>query len=138
LGSPATVTVRILDNDPGFHFDSPTRSVMETSPEVGLLVRRGSDATNEAHVDYSVESNTASPELDYTPVRGTLLFAAGETSKTIFVPILNDMISEGPESFSVILSNPSAGALLGGPTTVTVTIQDDDTGFVFECTPGDP
>jgi hypothetical protein len=41
------------------------------------------------------------------------------------VPIINDSIAEGPETFSVVLSNPT-GAELGTPATETVTIIDDD------------
>ena len=34
--------------------------------------------------------------------------------------------SESDEAFTVVLSNPSAGAILGSNSTVTVTIMDDD------------
>lgn len=133
IGSPSTMTVRIADNDPGFSFAAGSYSVLEASPEVSLGVYRGSNSTNAVRVDYVVEPNNASPELDYTPAGGTLFFAAGDSYKTISVPILNDMISEGSESFTVFLTNASAGAFLGGPNRVSVRIQDDDIGFVIEC-----
>ncbi len=144
LGSPATATVRIMDNDAGvgaavFSFvGGQNFSVAESGGEVALTIYRNGDATSAASVDFSTVPDTASPDQDYTPVRGTVLFAAQEISKKITVPILNDMISEGNESFSVVLSNPSVGALIGTPDKARVTIQDDDIGFVFECTPGDP
>ena len=56
---------------------------------------------------------------------GTLSFAPGESSKSIFVLIINDSYPEGPETFSVTLSNPT-GASLGVFSTATVTINDND------------
>jgi hypothetical protein len=56
---------------------------------------------------------------------GTLRFAAGETTKTISIPIVNDSYAEGTERFTVRLSNPSTGSL-GPASTATITITDDD------------
>jgi hypothetical protein len=57
---------------------------------------------------------------------GTLKFAAGETSKTISILLVNDSYLEGPETFNVTLSNPT-GASLGSTSAATVTINDNDT-----------
>ena len=56
---------------------------------------------------------------------GTLSFAAGETTKTFFVPIIDDSYAEGAETFNVVLSN-AGNASLAAPTTATVTINDND------------
>src|SRR5205085_12471932 len=45
----------------------------------------------------------------------------------IFIPIVNDVYVEGPESFTIKLSN-STNADLGSITTATVNITDDDNG----------
>jgi hypothetical protein len=58
------------------------------------------------------------------PALGVLRFAAGEVSKTIELLISEDSYPEGPETFSVHLSNP-AGATLGSQATATVQITDD-------------
>src|SRR5205085_3975456 len=63
-------------------------------------------------------------------VVGTLRFAAGESSKTITIPVINDVYVEGPESFTITLKN-ATGEGPGSPTTATVNIADDD----FEGTP---
>ena len=58
---------------------------MESSQAADLPVYRNSlDVTSAASVDYTVEPNTASSDLDYTPVHGTLLFAAGEAKGATF------------------------------------------------------
>ena len=56
---------------------------------------------------------------------GTARFAAGETSKTISVPLVDDAYAEGSENFTFTLSN-AIGTTLGGLTTATVTIQDNE------------
>ena len=57
---------------------------------------------------------------------GTLSFAPGETSKTFSVQIKDDNIYEGAENFGITLSNLSGGAVLSGPATATVTINDNE------------
>jgi hypothetical protein len=55
---------------------------------------------------------------------GTLRFAAGETSKTIIIPIVNDVLVEGNETFAVTLRGATGATL--GTSTATVTIVDND------------
>jgi uncharacterized repeat protein (TIGR01451 family) len=68
----------------------------------------------------------ASARCDYATTTGTLQFAAGETSKTISIPIVDDALVEGNETFSLTLSNPQ-GATVGAIATASITIQDNDT-----------
>jgi hypothetical protein len=58
---------------------------------------------------------------------GALNFAAGETSKTITIPVVNDVYDETAETFTVTLSNVQ-GATLAGADTLTITINDNDMG----------
>jgi serralysin len=51
-------------------------------------------------------NGTATPGSDYTAIaNGSLVFAAGETQKTVAVQILGDTAIEGNETFSLQLSN---------------------------------
>jgi hypothetical protein len=68
----------------------------------------------------------ASSRCDYAASVGTITFAAGESSKTISIPIVDDAYAEGPETFKITLSNPS-GMTLGPPTSATITINDNET-----------
>jgi len=72
-----------------------------------------------------VFNGKASPRCDYTDTIGTLQFAAGETSKSFSVPIIDDSYAEGNETFTVSLNNVS-GASLGAQFTTTVTITDNE------------
>ena len=58
-------------------------------------------------------------------LRGTLNFAEGETSKSFTVSIIDDVIDEANETFTVSLSSPTGGATFGTVTS-TVTIIDND------------
>lgn len=68
----------------------------------------------------------ASSRCDYATTVGTLNFADGESSKTIFIPLVNDAYAEGNESFSVALSSP-VGATLGSVASANITINDNET-----------
>jgi subtilisin family serine protease len=67
----------------------------------------------------------ASSRCDYMTTLGTVSFADGENSKTIRIPIVDDTFADGPETFTVTLSNAS-GAPLGTQTSATITITDND------------
>jgi len=76
-------------------------------------------------VDYVTANGTAVSGSDYVGESGQLLFAIGQTSKTITVQLIDDAVGETDEHFYVNLSNPTGGAViedgqaLGG-------IEDDD------------
>ncbi|OZA85354.1 MAG: hypothetical protein B7X76_05605, partial [Azorhizobium sp. 39-67-5] len=81
-------------------------------------------ATGPVSVQYATANGTAVGGQDYVAGAGTLTFAAGETSKTVHVDIAGDVLVEGNETFSVILSNPSGATIADG--TAIGTILDDD------------
>ncbi|NRT55988.1 hypothetical protein HNQ01_001723 [Leptothrix sp. C29] len=82
--------------------------------------------TQTTTVAFATADGTAKAGSDYTAVSGTLTFAPGETTKTITVPILNDAVYEGPESFTVNLSAPTNAVIADG--SGLGTIKDDGTG----------
>lgn len=109
-------------------FSAPTLSVNEDGGAAHLVVNRGGSSVGTATVDYATSDGTATQVGDYTIKRGTLTFADGETSKTLDVPIVDDVFVEGNETFTVTLSNPTgANVHLGGNTSTVVTIVDNDT-----------
>jgi len=90
------------------------------------VTRTGNTAVS-ASVIYNTLDITASGFSDYTGTAGTLSFAAGQTSRTITIPIINDTVSETNETFNVLLSGVS-NANIGNPSVTTVTIVDNDKG----------
>ncbi|MEP6717518.1 MAG: NF038122 family metalloprotease [bacterium] len=109
-------------------FTSGTASATETlgtTTKVDLLVTRTGNASGAATVDYATTDGTASERSDYMASLGTLRFAAGETSKTVTVFIVDDRYGETPEMFNLTLSNP-LGCTLGSPAAVAVTINSNE------------
>ncbi len=70
---------------------------------------------------YETGDITATAPADYTATSGTLTFAAGETSKTISVPVADDALDEDDEVFGLLVADgqtPVAAAF--------ATVEDDD------------
>ena len=69
---------------------------------------------------------------DYTPVNGDVVFAIGETSKQIMIPILvNEPEDEPDELFRVELSTDCCAEITTG--IVTVTIKESGCGPQSKC-----
>ena len=86
----------------------------------------GRDDCREVSVDWATADGTAVAGRDYTAASGTLTFAAGETTKTVSVAILNDTTSEGDETVTLQLSDVVGRAVAIGEAAATGTIQDGD------------
>ncbi|HEX8127995.1 MAG TPA: carboxypeptidase regulatory-like domain-containing protein [Pyrinomonadaceae bacterium] len=119
-------------------FSATNYPVGEGAGRAAITVLRTGDASGVATANYrTVDTDTftvgcfdrfnnqggAYGRCDFVTSVGTLNFAAGETSKTINVPLIDDGHVEGSETFEVILSHPSSGVLLDS---ATVTVQDND------------
>jgi Calx-beta domain-containing protein len=136
LGSPATAVLTIVDDDPpqpgALSFMQPAYSVAESSLQARLWVVRTGGTNGTVSVDFTTVDGTAVAfngdplsGTDYVATNGTLTFADGEISKQLIVRVIGfDFRQENTESFSVRLSNPRGGAMLGNPAVAVVTIVD--------------
>ena len=78
-------------------------------------------------VSYATADGTATAGSDYTAASGRLTFAAGETSKTVRVAVLDDTHDEGDETLTLTLSSPiPAGYTRIGDGVATGTIRNTD------------
>ena len=76
-------------------------------------------------VKYTIAGGTATAGSDFTAATGTLSFAAGKNTATITVPITDDLIVEGDETFTVQLSDATGNATISpSQGTGVVTIAD--------------
>jgi hypothetical protein len=102
-------------------FASPTQTVTEGATAQFTVTRSGG-SDGAVAVNFASSNGTAIAPGDYTSSSGTLNWAAGDTApKNILVPIIDDGLPEGAETFAVTLSSPTNGATLG-TSTLTVTI----------------
>lgn len=72
-------------------------------------------------VRYATTGRTATARVDYTPISGTLTIPAGQTARTLSVRILSDTGEEGPETFTLTLSQPTNATIADGIATGTIT-----------------
>ena len=126
LGTPSSVTVKILDDDEAE--GSPASPVSPVSPPLILVanarVREGPGAmlafkvtldrasVEVATVDWETLDGSAKAGEDYVADSGTLVFAPGETVKTVNVAVLDDAHDERQEVMLLLLSN-ARGAVIG-------------------------
>ena len=75
-------------------------------------------------VAYTTANETATAGADYTTTSGTLNFTPGTTTQTITVPIADDALAEGVETFLVNLSNPVNASLGDAAGQGTITSND--------------
>jgi hypothetical protein len=75
-------------------------------------------------VAYATGDGSATAGSDYQTTSGTLIFAPGETSKTITVPVIGDRLPEPTETFVVNLSSPTNATIADGQGVGT--IVDDE------------
>jgi len=125
----------ITDNDtPSLSIDDVT--VDEAADSALFIVTRAGGTGPIILVDFASADATATAGTDYTLVMGQLTFLSGETSQTITVPILEDTLNEGDETFTVTLSNAFNATLADDTGVGTITDNDmpilsiDDVGVV--------
>ena len=128
--------VKLCTSTGSVHFSFTAFAANESSGSAIITVTRTGDTSLAATVDYATSdpsalnncsflTGNASSRCDYATSVGTVRFAAGQTSKTISIPIVDDSYAEGSENFTITLSNP-VGAVLDAPNTATVTITDNE------------
>jgi len=167
-GGSATGQLTIVDDECKLQFAAPAYSVVEYAGSVSIVVQRVGGTVNPVTVDFQTVDGTANSNdpdhPDFGAVSGTLYFQGdryllatngsgllefhpGDSNQVIVIPILDDVLGEGNEAFSVMLSNPAGpepplsdedSTLLGSPSTTVVTIIDNETpGNVdYEFNPG--
>jgi hypothetical protein len=126
-GPAITAVVRLAGPVAGsaFQFSQAVQSVQEDITSTTVTVLRSGNTTAAASVDFQTTDGTANQRDDFTIARGTLNFAPGEVSKTIDLLISEDSKTEGTESFSISLSNPTGNATVDTVGTATIQIVDD-------------
>jgi uncharacterized delta-60 repeat protein len=126
-------------------FNTAALTFNESAGSAAVVLARTGDLSQTTTVNYSTVDDPASlscadtttrpgvafARCDYATSLDIVTFSPGETQKTISIPLIDDAYVEPDETFQLVLSNPGAGAVLGMPTMLTITIHDNDV-------PGEP
>src|SRR5205814_1268605 len=112
-------------------FSAAVFAAYEDGANALITVRRNGFERNTVAVNYSTSDGSAVATQDYTATNGTLQFERGELTKVFQVPIRDDTLLEGDETFTVALSN-AVGAAIGAQSRATVVIKDDDCVLEFD------
>lgn len=129
LGDPATVTLTIIDNEAtpagtGSLKFSATSTTIGENAFAKVTISRVGGSRGAISISYATNDGSAKSGEDYTSTTGTVTFQAGETAKTILVPVLADTnLGEAEEYFTVNLNSPTGGASIITPSSITVKIS---------------
>jgi hypothetical protein len=122
-----SITDNEFDNQPGtFFFSRVSYSVAEDAGNMEVSIIRSFGAAGQVSVNVTSTDDSALSNSDYQTVNTTLVFEEGIKNLPFNIAIIDDAIEELMESFSLTLSNPGNGAILGAPQSVTVSISDND------------
>lgn len=131
LSNPVKATIRdgqgtgaIFDDDGPPTIAPMNASAAEASGSMTFTLTLTDVSVSDVTVDYTTASGTASSGDDFQPSSGSVTFVAGDTQESIVVPLVDDVLDEDDELFTVALSNPT-NATLAAPE-ATGTIIDDD------------
>lgn len=124
-------TVTILDSDPPpsvtvADAQATTEGTGAGTTPMTFAVALSGPSSKTVSVPYTVTAGTATPGADFDATGGAVTIPAGQTTATITVPVVRDAVNEPSETLGVSLGSPT-NAQLGGKSTATGTIVDDDT-----------
>jgi large repetitive protein len=141
--TPGTYEVRFFANNVSTLLATSLPMPVASSPTLAInnvTVTEGNSGSNLAQftvtlapanpsqtvtVNYATANGTATTaNNDYTATSGTLSFAAGETTKTISVPVNGDSSTEANETFLVNLSG-ATNAVIGDSQGAGIIVDDD-------------
>ena len=134
----ASATVTVRDRDPlpvlGFRDIGVAGSEGDGTIEFWVDIVSPLPSLRTVTVDYKVRENYTLDGDDIVDDAGTLTFAPGETSAVVEAQVLQDLIAETNDTFTVILTNPVNATLQDGQKSLTARgiVDDDEPTVTFE------
>ena len=114
-----------------FQFTSANFPADETATNAVLTVRRRGGTAGNMTVDFTTVGLTAVPGVNFSNVQTTLHFPAGETLRSVIVPLIDDFQITPDLIVSNYLSNPSPPAGIGVQFYALLTILNGDSTVSF-------
>jgi hypothetical protein len=104
---------------------TPNPATEGTNAAITFTVTLSNAADHDMTVAYGTADGTALAGSDYTATSGTITFAAGETSHTVTVPVIDDTVFENPEAFTVQLGSTTGGVAVSDGSGIGNIIDND-------------
>ena len=129
IGDPGKAVVVVTDNDRPPAIGIESARALEIAGEIVFPIMLAGPSDHMVTVEWSTSDGTARTNEDYRGASGMVNFPPGRTVENIRVILLDDMILEEDETFTVTLGRAVNGTL--GQGTATGVIADDE-GIVFK------
>ncbi len=128
LGATSSAPLTIVDEDkPGTVKLSTATYGLAENKNAAIVIQRSLGTASGVVVQFATSDMTAQAGRDYTAVNGSVTFNAGETTKTVAVPITDTPIVDGSRSFTFTITGATPpGTVIGTPASAVVTIGDLD------------
>jgi uncharacterized repeat protein (TIGR01451 family) len=137
LADPEGLGTILDDDEMEISVDDVTIDEGDTGTVDALFtISLSSQSASPLSVDFATADGTATAGGDYQATSGTLTLAPGETSGTLAVTVFGDLQLEPDETFSVELSNPTAGVLADGLGLGTILDDEQCSGPELLVNPG--
>jgi Calx-beta domain len=114
----------ILDNDPLVSLAAEDASAPEAGGRLAFTVALSKASGKVVTVSFATSDGSATSPADYAGASGTLVFLAGETSKSVALPLVNDDLVEGEETLTLALSR-AVNATLADAQAIGAIVDDD-------------
>ena len=125
VGSPASATITITDNETGVSIAATDASVSEPSDGGSFTLSRIGPAAGELTIPLTT-GGTAAAE-DFTPLPAIVVLSSGQTTAVVNVTPLDDFTAEPDETVTLTIE-PGPGYVIS-TATASMTIHDDDTNL---------
>lgn len=122
----STAIVKVYDKDNTIEFDKSSLECYEGSKDVEVVINRSGATDEDVWINYETQDISAEKDKDYEPVKGTLNFLEGETTKSIKINVLDDELFEDIESFKLKITDAKENVKISGKDEVIVNITDND------------
>lgn len=92
-----------------------------------FTVKLSAATSSEVRVSYKTANGTAVAGSDYQTTQGQLVFSPGQTTKSVIVPVIGDLLAEANETFLVNLSAPINASIADAQAVGTITDNEVST-----------
>jgi hypothetical protein len=100
--------------------DTTVTSPLSGLAQAAFVASLSAPSSSPVTVSFTTADGTAAAGPDYQAASGTLTFAPGQTSQTVYINVQADPYWDPAETFSLNLSNPTGATLAKGQGTATI------------------